>query len=192
MRLKRLEWFQGILASVLFWSMVTSSLVTLCGCEALQKKFVRKRKTPLARPTPIIHFQDYTRAITPLDRYRKHYVMFDYWNAELLETLGDRDFSLKRLRKDSAEALQELRVLQGLLQEDLAAEVDPLIEERASLDRQIHERLLMPSDAGAIRQRLEVQSRQIHRVLSWREVEDRLKIITDATSDLELPGPPAA
>ncbi|HAM39973.1 MAG TPA: hypothetical protein DDX89_08295 [Candidatus Omnitrophica bacterium] len=183
MRLKRLEWFQGILASVLFWSLVTSSLVTLCGCEALQKKFVRKRKTPLARPTPIIHFQDYTRAITPLDRYRKHYVMFDYWNAELLETLGDRDFSLKRLRKDSAEALQELRVLQGLLQEDLAAEVDPLIEERASLDRQIHERLLMPSDAGAIRQRLEVQSRQIHRVLSWREVEDRLKIITDATSD---------
>lgn len=181
--IKRPKPLREVLISWLCWSLVTSPLVTVCGCEGLQKKFVRKRKTPLARPTPIIHFQDYARAFTPLDRYRKHYVMFDYWNAELLETLGGRDFSLKRLRKDSSEALQELRVLQGLLQEDLAAEVDPLIEERAALDRQIHERLLMPSDVGTIRQRLEVQSRQIHRVLFWREVEDRLKVITDATSD---------
>ena len=183
MRLNGREWFQGVLVSLLYWSLVTSSLVTGCGCEALQKKFVRKRKTPLTRPTPIIHFQDYTRALTSLDRYRKHYVMFDYWNDELVGTLEDRDFNLKRLRKDSAEALQELRVLQGLLQEDLAAEVDPLIEERAALNRRIQDRHLMPSDLGAIRQRLEVQTRQIHRALFWRAVEDRLNVSRDAAPD---------
>lgn len=142
----------------------------------MQKKFVRKRKTPLARPAPIVTFQDYTRSLTPLDRYRKHYVMFDYWNAELLGTLEDRDFSIKRLRKYSSEAFQELRILQGLLQADLAADVSPLIEERARLNQHIRDRLLMPSDLGTIRQRLEVHTRQIHRVLFWREVEDRLKI----------------
>ncbi len=151
----------------------------------MQKKFVRKRKTPLARPAPIVTFQDYTRSMTPLDRYRKHYVMFDYWNAELLGVLEDRDFSVKRLRKCSSEALQELRVLQGILQDDLAAEADPLIHERARLDQQIQQRLLMPSDLGTLRQRLETQTRQIHRELSWRNVEDRLKVhgITHATPD---------
>ncbi len=150
-------------------------LVVGTGCEAMQKKFVRKRKTPLARPAPIVTFQDYTRSMTPLDRHRKHYVMFDYWNAELLGALEDRDFSVKRLRKCSSEALQELRILQGNLQDDLAAEVDPLIHERARLDQQIQQRLLMPSDLGTLRQRLEVQTRQIHRELSWRNVEDRLR-----------------
>ncbi|MBI4354161.1 MAG: hypothetical protein HY595_02880 [Candidatus Omnitrophica bacterium] len=151
------------------------ALVVGTGCEAMQKKFVRKRKTPLARPAPIVTFQDYTRAMTPLDRYRKHYVMFDYWNTELLGVLEDRDFSIKRLRKYSSEALQELRLLHGMLQYDLAADVEPLIHEREKSDQHIQQRLVMPSDLGALRQRLEVQTRQIHRELSWRHVEDRLK-----------------
>ena len=140
----------------------------------MQRKLTRKPKS-YVRPSAIIQFQDYSRAMTPLDRYRKHYVMFDYWNSELLGTLEGRDFNVKRLRTYSSEALQELRRLHGLLQEDVAAQVGPLIEERAKVDQEISQRLLMPSDVGAIRQRLEVQTRRIHRELSWRVVEDHLK-----------------
>ena len=140
----------------------------------MQRKLTRKPKS-YVRPSAIIQFQDYSRAMTPLDRYRKHYVMFDYWNSELLGALEGRDFNVKRLRTYSSEALQELRQLQALLQDDRAAQVEPLIAQRATVDQQINQRPLMPSDLGAIRQRLEGQTRRIHRELSWRVVEDHVK-----------------
>ena len=144
------------------------------GCESFQRKFIRTPKT-VERPTAIVNFQDYTHAMTPMDRYRKHYALFDYWNAQLLDELQTRNLNAKRARDASAEALQELRTLQSLLQDTEAAGVARLIQEREPWDRELREDSYGASEFSTMAQRLEQQSRQIHRELYWRDVQDHLK-----------------
>ena len=113
--------------------------------------------------------------MTPLDRYRKHSALFDYWNAELLDGLAPQEVNPKKVRQASAESLQELRALQGLLQDELAAGVDRLIAERTRIDRQLQGGAFNPAQADLLRRDVEAQTRQVHRELFWRDVQDRLK-----------------
>ena len=53
----------------------------LSGCEGLREKFIRKPKGPTERPQAIFRFVDYSTLMTPVDRYRKHAMLFDYWSA---------------------------------------------------------------------------------------------------------------
>ncbi|MBI3087448.1 MAG: hypothetical protein HYY91_00955 [Candidatus Omnitrophica bacterium] len=154
--------------------LVAAALLAGVGCESLQKKFIRKRRD-MPRPSPIIAFQDYTRAMTPLDRYRKHYMMFDYWNSELVDVLQARDVNPKRVKRASGESLQELKTMQGLLADDIAAQVAPLITEREQIDRRLQRGSSTPSQVGLTARQLEAQTREVHRSLFWRNVEDRLK-----------------
>lgn len=146
------------------------------GClpETWQRKFIRK-STHQERPSPITQFQDYTRAMTPLDRYRKHYAMFDYWNADLLAGLPDRYANAKAIRHASKEALTELQALRGLLQEDVVGKLDPLLDERGRLDRQLQQGNYTLSQLESIGRTLDKQTREIHRTLYWRDVQDSLK-----------------
>jgi len=113
--------------------------------------------------------------MTPLDRYRKHYALFDYWNAELLDALQPHTSNPKRARRASSEALQELKTLQGLLQEDKIVQAGRMIQERTQLDQQIQRGAYNPSQLDLMRRMLETQTRQMHRELFWRKVEDHLK-----------------
>lgn len=144
------------------------------GCESLQRKFTRKSKRPQAAPNPIVQFQDYARAMTPLDRYRKHSLMFSYWNSELVDALREMPLNGKRCRHASIESLGELDALRGLLSDDAAARLQPVLDER----RQVHQRLqgaFQEPQAGAMRRELERQTRQIEREFSWRDVQDQLR-----------------
>ncbi len=158
--------------------------VVLAGCESLEKKFTRKSKTPLGRPSPIVQFQDYSHSMTPMDRYRKHYAMFDYWNSELLDALSggvsaavssQGPMNDKRVQRASSESLEELRTIQGLMGEELSPKVAPLLEQRTALQEQIQHSSLSPFSVDAMRRVLEAQTRQIHRDLYWRKVQDHLK-----------------
>ena len=150
-------------------------VAALTGCESLQRKFTRKPKHPGPAPTPIVSFQDYTQAMTPLDRYRKHSVLFDYWNDELLEALQQSTVNPKRFKKASSESLAELGIMKDLLLDDVAARLTPLIEERAHINRQLQSPAFNTSQATTIGRVLERHTRQIHREFLWRDVEDKLK-----------------
>jgi len=154
----------------------------LTGCEGLQRKFTRKPKHPQSPPTPVIQFLDYSKAMTPLDRYRKHALMFDYWNDALLEALQSPPLNPKRYRRASTEALGELETLKGLVSDELAARLAPLIEERVQLDRQLQGATFSANRAGAVRRALEAQTREFEQGFYWRDVEDQLKA-TDARAD---------
>ena len=113
--------------------------------------------------------------MTPLDRYRKHYLMFDYWNGELIEALQSHPINAKRLKRASSESLEELRALSQLVEEGVAARFTPVLEERANIDRQLQSESFSVSGANALSRTLEAQTRQIHREFFWRTVEDTLK-----------------
>jgi len=155
----------------------------LCGgcSEAFQKKF-RRKKGLGERFTPVIQFEDYSQGATPLDRYRKHYTLFGYWNAELLDTMVSTG-NEKRMAKASGESLDELRELIKLLQPSTAGPASSLLSERERIDRQLKSGSYLPSQLAMLRQRLEWQEREIHRALYWRKVQDQLQVPpTGATS----------
>ena len=150
-------------------------LVAATGCESWQKKFIRKSKKSKTAYTPIINFEDYSHAMTPLDRYRKHDLLFDYWNAELLAALQEKNMNSKRCIRASEEALTELRTMSSLLGEERAARLAPLIDERARAHNELTSGLLDGQRANRTWHVLEEQTRRLHREFSWREVQDQLK-----------------
>ena len=149
--------------------------VALVGCESIERKFTRKSKQPQAAPSPIISFQDYTRTMTPLDRYRKHYLMFEYWNNELIQTLRDVPLNPKRLMRASTEALSELETMRGLVTDDLATRLAPILAGRAKVHHQLQSAGFSEAQAAAVARVLEAQSRDIHREFFWRDVQEHLK-----------------
>ena len=151
-----------------------SLVAALSGCESLQRKLTRKKK-PQPPPTPITIFQDYSAAMTPLDRYRKHYAIFDYWNAGLLDALQARVPNPKRIKLASTEALGELETMKGLLLDEVAARLDPLLKAQAEIHRELLNSGFEVSRSDAIKRRLESQTRAIHREFFWRKVQDQLK-----------------
>ena len=153
-------------------------VAVLSGCESLQRKLTRKPKHPSPPPSPIIRFEDYTRTMTPLDRYRKHYLMFDYWNGDLLDALATSTPNPKRYRRASTESLAELETLQSLLSPDIAGAFTPAIQERRRIDQQLQHASSLPQPNPVTRQ-VESQTRQIHRQFFWRDMQDHLK--EDAT-----------
>ena len=145
------------------------------GCEALQRKLTRKPKHPGPPPSPVINFQDYTQTTTPLDRYRKHYLLFEYWNHELMDALNDLSLNFKRYRRASTESLAELGALHELVLDDLAVGMTPLIDARSKIDHQLQSSRLNSVQANALVHALDAQARQMHRQFFWRTVQDQLK-----------------
>ena len=152
------------------------------GCETLQQKFVRKSKTT-KRDSPIILFEDYTSTQTPLDRYRKHYAMFDYWNAQLLDELSAREVNTKRVHQASVEALKELQSLKAMLSDELQGTAGQFIRDRGRFDLAIQRGDAASSQRDWLRRDVEAQTRQIHRTLFWRKVEDHLDLAPASPSD---------
>ena len=150
-------------------------LVAGTGCESLQRKFIRKSKTPVGRPSPVTAFEDYSHSMTPLDRYRKHYTLFEYWNADALDAIGSWNMNPKQAKRASAEALQELQYVQRLLQEPLAGQLAPLITERQQINEQLQKGTYSHSELDTYRRTFDRQTRQIHREFYWRKVQDQLK-----------------
>ena len=154
-----------------YWSLATA----LGGCESLERKLTRKPKHPEPPPNPIINFQDYSQAMTPLERYRKHYLIFDYWNGELREALADHSPNSKRMTRACTESLAELEALKGLVPEDAAQQLTPLIVAREHWKSQLENGTLNSSEAMLIQREVESQARQIHREFFWRNMEEKLK-----------------
>jgi hypothetical protein len=148
-------------------------VISFSGCESFQKKFVRKKD--YKRPSPIISFQDYTRSMTPLDRYQKHYAIFDYWNSQLLDEMASGSFNPKRAQHASNESLQELKLMRSLLQDSLALELGPAIDWREQLNQQLKSGTFNTSQITITQQRLASDTSKIQRGFYWRKVEDKLK-----------------
>ena len=144
------------------------------GCESVARKFTRKPKHAPGRPSPVINFQDYSASATPLDRYRKHYMLFEYWNAELTDELQQTMMNAKRARRASHEACQELQTLRGLLPEPLRAKIDPVIDQRRRLDGQLKTDALTAAQRETVSRLLEQQTRQLHHDFASRKVQDKL------------------
>ncbi len=155
------------------------------GCESLQRKFTRIPKHPTSPPTPIVAFRDYEGALTPVERYRKHFLLWSYWNDTLIETLRDPPHNDKRIAYLSGEALEEMAVLQTLLSETVATRLDPLLAWRRTIHQELVRGAVSPSQVDRIVRGFESQKRVLHREFFWKDVVDSLQGPVAPSADVE-------
>ncbi len=161
---------------------VCLAVPVVAGCESFQRKFTRKSRQPAPRLSPIVNFQDYSRAMTPVERYQKHYLIFSYWNGDLIEVLHDGAPNPKRYKQSSSEALAEMEALKGLLTDEKAAALRPLIDERTKINHRLQTESFVPSEVSLITRTLEAQTRRFDREFFWRDVQDQLKPQSSGTA----------
>ena len=83
-------------------------LVTVCvalslvGCDAVQKKFTRKKKAQPKKPK-IYQLDRYEKKPTP-ELYNKHYVYWETWSSELISELGQN-------QKKSLRCIEEMSIV---------------------------------------------------------------------------------
>ena len=65
--------------------------------------------------------------------------------------------------------------MQGLLSDDRAARMSPVIEQRLKLDQQLRSPAFGASQSPIVSRTVEQQTLKIHRDFFWRDVEDELK-----------------
>ena len=168
-----------------------AGLLIATGCtDAMMKKFVRQPKAQ-PRPSPIVQFDEYAASTSPLDLYRKHATVFEYWNAELLDALLPTANNSKRVKRASQESLRQLEAMVQLLADASAGQVQPLLEERRKLDRQLQDQVDDHAQAALLRQSLELQQRRLHRYMAVGKVTDHLRAAASTVPRVAVQTSPA-
>lgn len=112
--------------------LVTVLMVQMCGCEAIQRKFTRKKKR---KPVSPKFYQGLPEETRPnIELYMMHYVYWKTWHQELVNKAGD---NTKRDRMASSEVLGHLNDMKKYLAEEKAEELQGYIDETKVLTDQI-------------------------------------------------------
>ncbi len=81
----------------------------------------------------------------------------------------------KRVKHASKESLAELQVLQGLVTDEAAARMAPIIEGRAKVHQRLQVGTVQTVHAIMVTRDVDAQTRQLNREFYWRRMEDQLK-----------------
>ena len=102
--------------------MIICVSVTLVGCDALQKKFTRKKKE--TKPIPKLYQIKKYDVKPSAALYSKHYAYWQSWMSELLQDLGQ---NRKKDTRCIDEALNQARSMQNILVKEKADELQKQI-----------------------------------------------------------------
>ena len=94
---------------------IVSIAITLVGCDALQKKFTRKKKE--TKPIPKLYQLKKYDVKPSAELYSKHYAYWQSWMSELIQDLGDNH---KKDVRCIDEALSQLHDMRNILVQEKA------------------------------------------------------------------------
>ena len=152
-----------VLLSVIFLVM------SLTGCEALQKKFTRK-KTTVKKPR-FYQVKKYTRKPSP-ELYKQHYAYWESWQSQLIQVIGENS---KKDKQCIEEAVGHLKDMQNILIPTKAEEMQPHIEKMEDAKEAIFRGELTFAKKDDIRRTLEREDRAIRRDFCYNRVKDSLR-----------------
>lgn len=155
-----------------------SLLLNLTGCEAVRKKFTRKKKEAVKMPR-IYQLKKYEKMPTP-ELYKKHYSYWASWHSELIKVLGQ---SHKKDMRCIEEIIGNLRDMQNVLIPEKGDKLAPHIDKLAKLKDMIFNKDLSDANKDYVRMTLEREERIIKREFSYSKVKNYLK------KSFEEPGP---
>lgn len=144
-------------------------VMNLTGCEALKKKFTRKKKT-VTMPR-IYQPKKYVKAPSP-ELYKKHFAYWQSWQSELISVLGENH---KKDMRCAEEIVGHLKDMQNILVQEKAEELSPHIERMIRVKERIFDEDMTTANREYIRTSLEHEDRIINRDFSYAKVRDFLK-----------------
>ena len=145
-------------------------VVNLTGCEAMRKKFTRKKKPSVKMPR-IYQVKKYEIKPSP-ELYKKHFAYWASWQSELISGLG------KNHKKDMRcieEALGNLKDMQDILVPEKADLLGKHMEKLAKVKDTIVREDLTQANKVYITSTLEREDRAIKREFNYKKVKDFLR-----------------
>lgn len=103
--------------------MVLFVAISLAGCDAVQRKFTRKKKN--VKPVPKLYQLKKYDVKPSAALYSKHYAYWQSWMSELLQDLGD---NRKRDTRSVEEAINQAHDMQNILVKEKADELEKQIK----------------------------------------------------------------
>ena len=108
--------------------------VSMVGCDAVQKKFTRKKKAAPKKPK-IYQLKRYEKKPTP-ELYNEHYIYWETWSGELIELLGQNHKKDVRCIEEIVNQLKDMKnILVKEKGDELQAHIDKAEEVRETIMR---------------------------------------------------------
>lgn len=148
---------------------IITVLFNLTGCEAVRKKFTRKKK--IVKAPRIYQVKKYEKKPTP-ELYKKHYAYWASWQSEIIKVLGQNH---KKDMRCIEEILGNLKDMQNILVKEKADELEPRIDALTKVREMIFNEDLTSIRVDMIKRKLEHEERLIKREFAYDKVKDHLK-----------------
>ena len=148
--------------------------VSLTGCDAVQRKFTRKKKTAVKMPR-FYQVKKYPKKPAP-ELYKKHYSYWRTWQGELIDNIGQNN---KKARRCAEEAVGQLRDLQGLLIPSKAEEMERHIVSMEGVRDIIARGDITFATKDSVRQTAEREDRIIGKDFCFAKVKNYLIKVTN-------------
>jgi hypothetical protein len=141
----------------------------LAGCDAVQKKFTRKKKT--VKAPRIIQEQKYDIKPTP-ELYEKHFSYWRSWSSEMIQRLGDNH---KKDMRCIEEILGQLADMRRLLVPEAGDKLVKHIRRYEEIRDTINTDKLDRSNSGTVLGTLEREDRIIGSEFAISRVKDYIR-----------------
>jgi len=161
----------------LFISIVILMLcISVSGCAALQRKFVRKKKKK-EKDAAIVTAYDYSKGLRVDELYGRHFLFWQSWHTELI---GKIDGTYKKRSACFGYIISSLKDMKKYLNSPKDEELEKVIEELHSIGPDIRKQRLTKSQKYKIRKFLEKTKRHIDKNFSYTDVKGFLsKAVSD-------------
>ncbi|MFA6321166.1 MAG: hypothetical protein WCY36_04835 [Candidatus Omnitrophota bacterium] len=148
--------------------------VNLTGCDAVQRKFTRKKKNVVKKPR-FYQLKKYTKKPSP-ELYKQHFAYWESWQAELMQYVGQNH---KKDVRAIEEATGHLKDLQNILIPSKAEEMQPHVEKMEYAKEIIYRGDLSFANKDYVRSLIEREDRAIKRDFCYSKVRDSLRKNTE-------------
>jgi hypothetical protein len=150
--------------------------LSACGCESFTRKFTRKqKKQDKPQESMVLAPEVYPDSqANKEDAYRQYFTYWSSWHDELLDSLADSSWSMRKLLDSIQEAYNNLAEMAKMLSEDKKIAAEGFLASMNVLKADI-ERDLYGNNVWSIRKQAESLKRQINRDLQYRQVKDFLR-----------------
>ncbi len=154
----------------LAFTLVIFMLANLTGCEAVRKKFTRKKKEPVKIPR-LYQVKKYEKKPTP-ELYKKHYAYWSSWQSELIRVLGQNH---KKDMRCIEEIAGNLRDMQNILVPEKGAILGNHIDKLVKTRDIIFKEELTQANKDYVKRTLEREDRFIKREFVYEKVKNYFK-----------------
>ena len=146
-------------------------LMTLAGCETVQRKFTPKKKTP-ERPVSAIYLEEgpYRKKYSNEYYYKTHYTLWQTWHDELLDNLGGNE---KKTNRAAQESIGHLQQMQQYLNPRKNGELEIVIDDMAEVIKKLGQGG-RASQVGPLRTELSRIRRAVGNDFYYNKIKDNL------------------